>query len=55
MKISINNLQSIVLGREKKMAADMVAIYVCWIKAGRMANENVLEQWCEDVRKAMED
>ena len=31
----------------------MVAIYVRWIKAGRMTIEDVPEKWREDVRKAL--
>jgi hypothetical protein len=32
----------------------MVAIYVRWIKAGRMTIEDVPERWREEVRKALE-
>ena len=31
----------------------MVAIYVKWIKAGRMTIDEVPEKWREDVRKAL--
>lgn len=33
----------------------MVAIYVRWIKAGKMTIEDVPEKWREDVRKALEN
>lgn len=33
----------------------MVAIYVRWIKAGRMTIDDVPERWREAVRKALED
>lgn len=33
----------------------MVAIYVRWIKAGRMTIDDVPERWHEAVRKALED
>lgn len=32
----------------------MVAIYVRWIKAGKMTIEDVPEKWREAVRKAIE-
>lgn len=32
----------------------MVAIYVRWIKAGKMALEAVPEKWREEVQKALE-
>lgn len=32
----------------------MVAIYVRWIKAGRMTIDDVPERWREAVRKALE-
>ena len=31
----------------------MVAIYVRWIKAGKMALEEVPEKWREEVRAAL--
>lgn len=31
----------------------MVAIYVRWIKAGRMTLDDVPEKWREEVRKAI--
>ena len=33
----------------------MVAIYVRWIKAGRMTLEDVPERWREAVQKALEE
>lgn len=33
----------------------MVAIYVRWIKAGRITIDDVPERWSEAVRKALED
>ena len=33
----------------------MIAIYVRWIKAGRMTIDDVPERWHEAVRKALED
>ena len=33
----------------------MVAIYVRWIRAGRMKLEDVPEKWREEVRKALEN
>jgi len=33
----------------------MIAIYVRWIKAGRMTIDDVPERWREAVRKALED
>jgi hypothetical protein len=33
----------------------MVAIYVRWIKAGRITIDDVPERWREAVRKALED
>lgn len=33
----------------------MVAIFVRWIKAGRMTIDDVPERWREAVRKALED
>ena len=33
----------------------MVAIYVRWIKAGRMTIDDVPERWHEAVRKVLED
>lgn len=33
----------------------MVAIYVRWIKAGKMTIEDVPEKWREAVRKALEN
>jgi hypothetical protein len=33
----------------------MVAIYVRWIKAGRMTIEDVPERWREAVQKALEE
>ena len=32
----------------------MVAIYVKWIKAGRMTIDEVPERWREDVRTALQ-
>lgn len=32
----------------------MVAIYVRWIKAGRMTIDDVPEKWREEVKKALE-
>lgn len=31
----------------------MVAIYVRWIRAGRMTIDDVPEKWKEEVRKAL--
>lgn len=31
----------------------MVAIYVRWIRAGRMVIEDVPEKWREEVRRAL--
>lgn len=33
----------------------MVAIYVRWIKAGKMTLEDVPEKWREEVRGALEE
>lgn len=33
----------------------MVAIYVRWIKAGKMTLEDVPERWREAVQKALEE
>jgi hypothetical protein len=33
----------------------MIAIYVRWIKAGRITIDDVPERWREAVRKALED
>ncbi len=32
----------------------MVAIYVRWIKAGRMSVDDVPEKWREEVRRVLE-
>lgn len=33
----------------------MVKIYVRWIKAGRMAIDDVPERWREEVRKLLDE